>query len=77
MGPLFEFRRWGSFSTASRRHFRSKRKCPLSSVSMGWGVTGTSSTKSTVTECVTLVMVVYTIEVLISFMFLFVALRPR
>ena len=23
MGPLFEFHRWGSFSTASRRHFRS------------------------------------------------------
>ena len=23
LGPLFEFHRWGSFSTASRRHFRS------------------------------------------------------
>ena len=33
MGPLFEFHRWGSFSTASRRRFRSLRKCPLSSVS--------------------------------------------
>ena len=26
----FEFHRWGSFSTASRRRFHSKRKCPLS-----------------------------------------------
>ena len=24
LGPLFEFHRWGSFSTASRRHFRSE-----------------------------------------------------
>ena len=62
MGPLFEFHRWGSFSTASRRHFRSKRKCLLSSVSFSWDVRGTSSTKSTVTECVKRVMVVYTIS---------------
>ena len=60
MGPLFEFHRWGSFSTASRRHFRSQRKCPVSSVSFSWDVRGTSKTKSTVTECVKRVMVVYT-----------------
>ena len=60
MGPLFEFYRRGSFSTASRRHFRSQRKCPLSSVSFRWGVRGTSSTKSIVTECVKRAMVVYT-----------------
>ena len=32
----------------------------LSSVSFSWGVSETSSTKSTVTECVKRVMVVYT-----------------
>ena len=60
MGSLFEFHRWGSFSSAPRRHFPSNRKCPLSSVSFSWGVRGASSTKSTVTECVKRVMVVYT-----------------
>ena len=45
---------------ASRRHFRSQRKCPVSSVSFSWDVRGTSTTKSTVTERVKRVMVVYT-----------------
>ena len=44
MGPLFEFHRWGSFTTASQRHFR-------------WDVRGISTTKSSVTECVKRVMV--------------------
>ena len=52
MGPLFEFHRWGSFSTASRRHFRSLRKFSVSCVSFSWNVRGTSTTKSTVTGCV-------------------------
>ena len=60
MGPLFEFHRWGSFSTASRRHFRSLRKYPVSCVSFSWDVRGTSTTKSTVTGCVKRVMVVNT-----------------
>ena len=36
-----------------------KRKCPLSRELFSWDVRGTSSTKSTVTECVKKVMVVY------------------
>ena len=55
MGPLFEFHRWDTFSTAQRRHFR-----PLSSVSFSWGVRGTSPTKSIVTECVKRLKEVYT-----------------
>ena len=36
------------------------KDCPVSSVSFSWDVRGTSITKSTVTECVKRVMVVYT-----------------
>ena len=60
MGPLFEFHRWGSFPTALRGHFPLKGSAPSRVLSFSWGVRETSLAKSTMTECVKRVMVVYT-----------------
>ena len=54
MGPLLSFTGEVAFPLHHGGVFA------LPSVSFGWGVRGTSTTKSTVTECVKQVMVVYT-----------------
>ena len=62
MGPLFEFHRWGSIAFPLHHGgiFALKGSSPSRVLSFSWDVRGTSTTKSTVTECVKRVMVVYT-----------------
>ena len=50
----------GVFFHCITEAFSLLKEVPLSRVLFSWGVRGTSSTKSTVTECVKRVMVVYT-----------------
>ena len=59
MGPRFEFHRGVAFPLHHGGVFALKGSAPLSSVLLSWE-RGTSSTTSTVTECVKRVMVVYT-----------------